>query len=341
MRSRRGLRNATRASSGARAFVAEGSWLFGSATIQAYLGPIRRVGPFWKQGVVDRFAIARALTEEGVLSSRQVPRRPGERTKEHAGPGTPLGTGPRWRAVAVERRVDVDFRHGVGCWEANVRLVLCAMLVVVALVEVQDVAWADTILTFDISGVGNQDSIPQSYGDRVSTTPNVVLAYRDQDGNGLALWDDDFSDLTNVAYNPGADDGTSPRWFEITLTADAGFEVLLNGFDLGNWLTDDQTVPLVSVLGPAGQVNFSSSDVVVNSRGGTHASFDFSTPLAASALTIRLDTQGPQWSHNLGVDNISFGQRVAPVPEPGTLALLGLGLFGVALHRRRRMAEAS
>ena len=31
----------------------------------------------------------------------------------------------------------------------------------------------------------------------------------------------------------------------------------------------------------------------------------------------------------------------AAVPEPGTFALLGLSLFGVALHRRRGMAKAS
>ena len=37
-------------------------------------------------------------------------------------------------------------------------------------------------------------------------------------------------------------------------------------------------------------------------------------------------------------NDVMFGFRAASVPEPGTLLLVGMGLAGVALQRRRKSA---
>lgn len=42
---------------------------------------------------------------------------------------------------------------------------------------------------------------------------------------------------------------------------------------------------------------------------------------------------------NFSFDNIASGVSVAPVPEPGTIALLSAGLFGLCVYGKRRKKE--
>ena len=116
------------------------------------------------------------------------------------------------------------------------------------LTSLVSLANAQVTLTFDQSG-GVIDSIliDQTYGDRVvsspdsnghtyggitpdsSTTPNVEVSYSALDPN---LWTTGYGDLTNVYY----DETDFGDGFSLTLTADAGFEVGLFGFDAAAFL---------------------------------------------------------------------------------------------------------
>ena len=209
---------------------------------------------------------------------------------------------------------------------------------------------ADVVLTFDPASVGNGVIMPQTYGDRVTLptdsnghsysiipglgfglTPNVELAYADENGTDLTMWTTGFGDLTNVLNNE--DDGES--LLRITLTADAGFEVGLISFDMATFSGSDQTIPSIFVRDGFGNILFSDTNPVLSAS--THNAVDFSGTggLFASQLVIDFDLSGlGSSSDNVGVDNLQFAQRVSAVPEPGSMAICGMIFAGFVFRRR-------
>ncbi len=205
------------------------------------------------------------------------------------------------------------------------------------------------VLTFDITGINTSDSLNSpsfaGYGDRITSftngifsygsagglTPNVVVDYPN---NQTLWWLLEYGNLTNVIY--AEESGTSI--LDVTLTADPGFEVVLDSFDLAGW-RGDYTINSVQVLSGRTSV-FSQSNVFIS--GTTRTSFNTSNlgSLAASTLTIRFDAANlGSDSDNIGLDNIQFSQRstsFSPVgtSEPSALVAIS-AVAGIATFLKR------
>lgn len=218
-----------------------------------------------------------------------------------------------------------------------------------------------TVLTFDVDNSKPNASVAmiQTYGDRVTAavqggasygvgaegfTGNVVVDYAGSPQTSLIRWPTSYGDLTNVLENET--DGAT--YIDLTFTADAGFQVVLFGFDLAGWPSKDYALPGGVRVTSGADTLFSQANVLVqgDTVGPRHTGFDFGSGLAGQALTLRIDLAGlANNSDNIGLDNVRFGQvalPTTPVPEPATWALMILGMAGAgaALRQRRRDVAA-
>ena len=220
-----------------------------------------------------------------------------------------------------------------------------------------------SILTFDQIRVGgvvvptiSGNDLEDDYGDRITGspmnvsggqftygnggegfTPNVVVDFFAGNGTTLSLWQDNYGDLTNVAFGNNLSVSLN-----VQLTADPGFVIDLYHFDLAGWNLADYTIDAVRVLSGANTL-FSQNNVLVqgaNDGGDMHTTFDFAVPLSAAQLIIQIDhnnlATGTQ--DNIGIDNIRFGQNPpAVVPIPSALWLFVSGLWCLIGISRRNI----
>ncbi len=170
------------------------------------------------------------------------------------------------------------------------------------------------------AGYGNNIAGPTQGGFRYETTgevtPNIVVSYSND-----RIYNSDYGDLGSVIYSAGPT-------LTLVFTADPGFLVRLDSFDMAGFGGSGETIPTISVTN--GSTTFTQSGLVAPGTGHNTVTVSGNPSNSSTGEIVTLSISDV--SNGLsGFTNFQFSQ----IPEPSQFALLGLSALGFVAFRRR------
>jgi len=204
---------------------------------------------------------------------------------------------------------------------------------------------AETTLHFDGSGLSHNQDVPQDYGDFVSGdsagistslglnvqgTPNIGLTW----GSGLEHTVDSY-DNWDGRGTVAQIDYSLENPISITFTPDAAWGVLINSFDLDEWSGGGAMSVTWSISDALGTLASSTWSRSSGGRDSILTGLNANDIHAGEAVTLTFQGLSGDGTY-FAVDNISFDQVAATVPEPSAFALIALGGMVAASRRLRR-----
>lgn len=208
-------------------------------------------------------------------------------------------------------------------------------LAVAAVLATPVVASANGIIVLDFEGIGNEAPVGDYYNGAGPANKNFGVSFSPAT---LALIDADAGGTGNFANEP------SPSTVMFFLDANEAILNVAAGFTTGfSFFYSSSTTASVNVFDGLNATGNLLASLSLRAQGFDNCTGDPSgafcnwTPIGVlfAGTAFSIDFGGT--ANQTGFDDITFGtDRPGEVPEPASLALLGLGLAGLGMARRRR-----